>query len=237
MDILITDDIRNHWIFKDDRKFKWWVELNLMADENGEVHMSLSDLSKHWKVDKSTVSRFLAKLSSATLCATIVQHSVQQIRLCRIESYKDVCNTLCNEVATLGANVKESPLSSPSSFSPIPPLSTPPIIPQENYPPPPPRVYAREDIAWDAGKERNLAETFKANQMVALARKFSLGRAEMLQYIEAFLDECQIGNHGHKDVGHFGNHLKNFIEDERAKPKVKQARVTTGSDILKVYNK
>ena len=38
MDILITDDIRNHWIFKDDRKFKWWVELNLMADENGEVH-------------------------------------------------------------------------------------------------------------------------------------------------------------------------------------------------------
>lgn len=132
MDILIQQDIQNSWIFQDAEKFKWWVDLHLMADENGEIRMSLSDLAHRWRTDRSAVSRFLKKLSTATVGATLLQHSVQQIRICRTGCYKGACNTNCNTFATPAATPKESPLSSPSLSSPTPPSITPPIIPQEN---------------------------------------------------------------------------------------------------------
>ena len=101
MDLLIQQDIQNSWIFQDAEKFKWWVDLHLMADENGEIRMSLSDLAHRWKTDRSAVSRFLKKLSTATVGATFLQHQVQQIRICQTGSYKGACNTNCNTFATL----------------------------------------------------------------------------------------------------------------------------------------
>ena len=96
MDLTITKDLQNHWIFQDAEKFKWWVDLHFMADEKGEIHMSLNDLAHRWKAERTKVSRFLAKLNGATVGATLVQHQVQQITLTRTESYKDACNSGCN---------------------------------------------------------------------------------------------------------------------------------------------
>ena len=77
--VLITEDLHKSWIFQDAEKFKWWVDLHFMADENGVINMSLNDLSHRWNADKSTISRFFKKLSGATLGATIMQHQMQRI--------------------------------------------------------------------------------------------------------------------------------------------------------------
>ena len=138
MEIRIDESIHNHWIFQDAEKFKWWVDLHFMADEEGKIYMSLSDLSHRWKAERTKVSRFLSKLSAAPIGATLVQHQVQQITLTRIESYKDERNRECNTCAT----PQRTPPCSPSSFSPTPPISSPPIIPQENPSSP---AHTRED--------------------------------------------------------------------------------------------
>jgi hypothetical protein len=123
MDILLTKDLQNSWIFQDEQKLKWWLDIILMADENGEVHMSLSDLSHRWNADKSKVSRFLKKLNGATLLQHQMQHQVQRIIVCRTGGYKGACNTECNTDCNTFATPQER---SSSSFSPIPPLSSSP---------------------------------------------------------------------------------------------------------------
>lgn len=123
MDILLTKDLQNSWIFQDEQKLKWWLDIILMADENGEVHMSLSDLSHRWNADKSKVSRFLKKLNGATLLQHQMQHQVQRIIVCRTGGYKGACNTDCNTDCNTFATPQER---SSSSFSPIPPLSSSP---------------------------------------------------------------------------------------------------------------
>ena len=111
MNVFITEDFQNSWIFQDEKKIKWWIDLHFLADEDGIINLSLADLSRRWKTDRATVSRFLARLSEKPLCNTLVQHFVQQITISRTTSYKGTCNTSCN---TLVQQQKESPLSSPS---------------------------------------------------------------------------------------------------------------------------
>ena len=70
MDAVITKSVYNSWIFQDPKKLKWWADLHHLADENGEIHMSLSDLSLRWNTPKTTVHRFLSKLASGTIGGT-----------------------------------------------------------------------------------------------------------------------------------------------------------------------
>ena len=138
MEIRIDESIHNHWIFQDAEKFKWWVDLHFMADEKGVVRMSLSNLVHRWKAPKTTVQRFIKKICSEPIGGTKVEQQVEQITLTRIESYKDEWNTKWNESGT----PQRTPPCSPSSFSPTPPISSPPIIPQENPTSP---AHTRED--------------------------------------------------------------------------------------------
>ena len=73
--------------------------------------------------------------------------------------------------------------------------------------------------------------------MMAIGRLYSLDRAQVIRYIEAFLDKCQIGGYGHKDIGHFGSHLSNFIEKEMAKPSAvpAQQQQKKSKNILEMY--
>jgi hypothetical protein len=74
---------------------------------------------------------------------------------------------------------------------------------------------------------------------MAIGRKFSLNRPQVIQFVGAFLDKCQIGDHGHRDIGHFGNHLCNFIDEELKKPKPieqpKARKVIEGQEIFNLY--
>ena len=113
-EILITKSIQDHWIFQDKQKLGWWLDLVLLADENGQIHMSFSDLAKRWNTSKPTICRFFTKLNNETVCETIVKHQADRIMVCKSDGYKVLKNEVRNDCETPRETPKESPLSSPS---------------------------------------------------------------------------------------------------------------------------
>lgn len=200
MDIILTKDIQNHWIFQDAEKFRWWVDLHFMADENGEIRMSLTDLAHRWKAERTKVSRFLAKLNGATVGATLLQHQVQQITLTRIGSYKDACNSECNTFATPDATPQRKPPCSPSSFSPTPPISSPPIIPQEI-----PNPYALTREAEYADKYREEGDNGMWVNVAMMLHLKSVEEAVAL--FGRFVMETQHNGDEHQTYGDFKRHF------------------------------
>lgn len=206
MEITITRDIQNSWIFQDERKFKWWVDLWLLADENGEIHMSLGDLVKRWEAPKTTVYRFLEKLSQNPIGGTKVEHQAEQIAIYSIGSYEGVRNTKRNKSGT----IQESPLS---SLSPTPPISTNPkefINNNLNT-----HTRTREDkIPWEANREKAYKERFVAQGCgMTASRATGKNAAQIMTMIDAFMAKCELGDFGHKDFGHFNNHFLQFIKN------------------------
>lgn len=210
MDALITKDVYNSWIFQDPKKLKWWADLHHLADEKGEIHMSLADLARRWDTNKSTVSRFLEKFSDATLGATMLQHQVQHLTICVRESYKGACNTPCNDSATLDATPQRKVSHSP----------TPPLLSKENYNQSLNNAHAREDkVPWDERKELAFKAQFQAEgRIIASARKTGCDALGINSYLERFMAHCQSVDFGHLNIGHFGAHFNKFVEQEKLKP-------------------
>lgn len=242
--IKIHREITAHWIFQDAEKFKWWIDLLIMAShedykvltkdtlvslKRGQLSVSLSFLASRWGRSKEKVLNFLRLLESDHMIEKYSDRKSTTITICNYDSYQDV--------------TEQTPTTNPTDTRPISDQSPTEYknveeckeINNNNL-----NAHTREErISWDSGRERGFGEQVKASQIMALGRKFSLNRTQMIQYIEAFLDKCQIGDHGHRDIGHFGNHLSNFIEDEIKKPKPieqpKAKRVIEGKEIFNLY--
>ena len=193
MDLIITKDIQNHWIFQDAEKFKWWADLHFMADESGEIHMSLAALVCRWKAPKTTVQRFIKKLCLEPIGGTKVEQQVEQITLTRIESYEDARNTKWNESGT----AQRIPPCSPSSFSPTPPISSPPIIPQEILLS---NAHTRE--AEFVGRYRDEGMWLDVAMLLHLKSP-----AECAALFDRFVKECQHNDERHQDYGEFKKHF------------------------------
>ena len=103
--IKIHRDIATHWIFQDECKFKWWIDLLLMAsfDDNkqlvgdrlvelkrGQMIVSLSYLSKRWGKAKGTILKFLELLESDHMIDRCTDRKVTILTICKYESYQDV---------------------------------------------------------------------------------------------------------------------------------------------------
>lgn len=207
MDILITRELQNSWIFQDAEKLKWWLDLVLMADENGEVHMSLSDLTHRWKQPKTTVHRFLENLRVKPICGTKTERLAEHLTISGIESYKGVRNAYAEQKRN--ADKERSP------FPPAPPLSSKEIINNicDN------NAHARERKAWDERKEISFREQFKAEgRLMASARKLGCDAYGISAWLEKFMAHCQSSDLGHENIGHFGSHFNQYVEKEKSKP-------------------
>lgn len=240
MNVFITEDFQNSWIFQDEKKIKWWIDLHFLANEDGIINLSLADLARRWRTDRATVSRFLSKLSEKPLCNTLVQHFVQQITICKTESYKGSCNTSCN---TLVQHQKESPLSSPSLSSPIPPSITPPIIPQEN---PPSSAYMREEnFALKTGVIATLEEYARKYRKEInwddLAIQNHIKRGQPQEIFEDFMFDQKHNGTDHNDYYDFKRHFLNYLRKRAQALRVEQQskqsekKVISGADIFNVY--
>ena len=244
MNVFITEDFQNSWIFQDEKKIKWWIDLHFLADEDGIINLSLADLSRRWKTDRATVSRFLARLSEKPLCNTLVQHFVQQITISRTTSYKGTCNTSCN---TLVQQQKESPLSSPSLSSPTPPSITPPIIPQEKNSERVACAYTREeDFSLQVGVVATIeryAEQYKTEGMwadVAIINHINIDQAK-----EIFTEFVSIQKHNANEYANFSDfksHFMNFVGKrakaiwaDKSQQQQQPKKVISGKDIFDVY--
>ena len=101
--IKIHRDISKHWIFQDAEKFKWWIDLLIMAShednkllvgdtlidiKRGQLVASLSFLGSRWRVSKRTVMKFLELLESDQMCNRCTHRKVTILTICNYESYQ-----------------------------------------------------------------------------------------------------------------------------------------------------
>lgn len=101
--IKIHRDIAKHWIFQDAEKFKWWIDLLIMAShednkllvgdtlidiKRGQLVASLSFLGSRWGVSKRTVLKFLELLEFDQMCNRCTHRKVTILTICNYESYQ-----------------------------------------------------------------------------------------------------------------------------------------------------
>lgn len=239
--IKIHRDIQQHWIAQDMEKFGWWIDLLLLASyednktfmgnriaevKRGQLVASLRFLAERWKTSKDRVNAFLKLLVQEGMIHKESDKNTTLVTICNYESYQDVQDTFETPSRHL-QDTSETPSRQTKEIQEIQEINN------NNL-----NARTREErVAWIRDREVGFGEQAKAAQIMALGRKFSLTRAQVIQQIDAFLDKCQIGDHGHRDIGHFGNHLSNFIEEElkRMKPIEQPKKVVEGKEIFNLY--
>ena len=240
--IKIHRDISKHWIFQDAEKFKWWIDLLMMASheefktlnknslvtiKRGQLSVSLSFLSSRWGRSKEKVLNFLRLLESDNMIERVSDRKSTTITICNYDSYQDVPE---DTPTTNKTDIRPMSDQCPTEYKNVEECKE---ININNL-----NARTREErVSWEKEREVGFGEYVKANQMMAIGRLYSLDRAQVIRYIEAFLDKCQIGGYGHKDIGHFGSHLSNFIEKEMAKPSAvpAQQQQKKSKNILEMY--
>ncbi len=100
MNIYLTSDIQNHWLWKDPQRFQWWLDLQLQAAteektivyrgqnyicQKGQVFATLSTLAERWKTTRSIVRRFLEKLAQKNMIRHNPGTDMAQITICNSE--------------------------------------------------------------------------------------------------------------------------------------------------------
>ena len=101
--IKLNREISKHWIFKDEWKFKCWIDLLMLANyaenkvdikgvlltcKRGELLYSLDSLSSRWNTNKSKVRRFLKLLESDSMIVLKSEQVTTRITICNYESYQ-----------------------------------------------------------------------------------------------------------------------------------------------------
>lgn len=102
--IKIYRSLRNHWIWKDPEKLKWWLDILLEVNhkdqkvsigfelfdcKRGQSLHSRLEWAKRWKVDKSTVQRFFKLLQDDNMITTENLRKTIRLTVCKYVSYND----------------------------------------------------------------------------------------------------------------------------------------------------
>ena len=110
--IKIHRDIADHWIFQDAEKFKWWVDLLLMASfedkkqlvgdrlmelKRGQIIVSLSFLAKRWNKAKGTILKFLELLEVEQMIDRCADRKVTILTICNYEGYQEGADRLLTD--------------------------------------------------------------------------------------------------------------------------------------------
>ena len=101
--IKIDREITSHWIFKDEWKFRNWIDLltlvnhseqkvnikgTVLTCKRGETLCSLDTLAKRWNCDKSKVRRFLKLLESDSMIVLKSEHITTRLTICKYDTYQ-----------------------------------------------------------------------------------------------------------------------------------------------------
>ena len=227
--IKIHREISEHWIFQDAEKFKWWIDLIIMASheehktvingslaylQRGQLSVSLSFLSARWSRSKEKVLNFLKLLESDQMITRKSDRKMTVITICNYDSYQDV------------------DMQSPTDNRPITDQS-----PTDNRPMSDqcPTEYkngkngeeyinnsipgAREEsVGWEYMAEAALVERFKAQgTAVQMARITGKTPVEIAKLLDVYSANRQMSNLGHKDFSHFCEAFKQAILKEKIK--------------------
>src|SRR5438128_8696285 len=105
--ICLHRSIRDHWIYEDPTKFKWWLDIlmecnhsdqkvsigfDLIECKRGQSINSLLTWSKMWKKDKSTIKRFFTLLERDGMIQTENVKKTTRLTVCNYDSYNSKRN-------------------------------------------------------------------------------------------------------------------------------------------------
>lgn len=244
--IKIYRDITNHWIFQDAEKFKWWIDLLIMAShedyktlsngslvslKRGQLSVSLSFLSSRWGRSKEKVLNFLRLLESDGMIQRISDRKSTTITICNYDSYQD---SLEQTPTTNPTDVRPMSDQCPTEYKNVKNVEE---INNTNT------AHAREgEVVWIASVEQGFAETFKAQgSAIPFARKTGKKPQEVLELLDIYLAMRQLKNKGHRDFNQFVNLFLWSVENNKisipTEAKKKEPKVISGSDIFNVYGK
>lgn len=105
--VKISRDITSHWIWKDDTKFKWWIDMILTVNfkdnkilmgnqliecKRGQSVMSLQQWATRWKVDKNKVRNFFVLLEKDGMILHENLSKTTRITICKYDTYQSIQN-------------------------------------------------------------------------------------------------------------------------------------------------
>lgn len=245
--IKIYRDITSHWIFQDAEKFKWWIDLLIMAShedyktlsngnlvslKRGQLSVSLSFLSSRWGRSKEKVLNFLRLLESDGMIQRSSDRKSTIITVCNYDSYQDTSELIPTTEPT---DVRPMSDQCPTEYKNVKNVEE--INNNTNT------AYAREgDVVWIASVEQGFAEAFKAQgSAIPFARKTGKKPQEVLELLDIYQATRQLKNKGHRDFNQFVNLFLWSVENNKisipTETKKKEPKVISGSDIFNVYGK
>jgi hypothetical protein len=101
--IKLDREITSHWIFKDEWKFRNWIDLltlvnhseqkvnikgTVLTCKRGETLCSLDTLARRWNCDKSKVRRFLKLLESDSMIELKSEQITTRLTICKYDTYQ-----------------------------------------------------------------------------------------------------------------------------------------------------
>lgn len=237
--IKIHREITKHWIFQDAEKFKWWIDLLIMASheefkalvngdlrclKRGQLTVSLSFLSLRWGRSKEKVLNFLRLLESDHMIERKADRKSTTITICNYDSYQDA--------------PEQNPTANPTDIRPISDQSPTEYKNVEECK----EIYntnsARtheERVSWIASTERGFSETFKARgAYLPMGTATGKSGKEILALLDVYMANREVRDMGHKDYNEFVNLFKWHIENGKIKvhdlPQQKKSK-----NILEMY--
>ena len=247
--IKIHREITRHWIFQDAEKFKWWIDLLIMAShedyktvvngdlrclKRGQLTVSLSFLSARWGRSKEKVLSFLRLLESDHMIERKSDRKATTLTICNYDSYQEVL-----EQTPTANRPQTGPISdqSPTEYKNVE-EDKEIYIDLTNAPASRTR---EESPAWDETRESGFVERFKAQGSARLIMR-TTGKSpeDVMRLLDVYLASRQMKDLGHKDFNHFLEAFQHAIKNNKisipvtpAQPKEK--KVISGADIFKVY--
>ena len=243
--IKIHRDITNHWIFQDAEKFKWWIDMILLAShedkktlvggrlvdfKRGQIIASLSFFSKRWGRSKEKVLNFLKLLESDHMIDRCTDQKVTIITICKYEDYQKAEESSPTDVPT-NDNTDSRPMS---DQCPTETKNVEECKRNNNTNP----AYAREEIvSWDSSRERGFYESFKGQgSAIPFGRSVGKTPTEVMGLLDVYMAKRELKNKGHKDYNEFVSlflwHVENkkvsLPVEEKARPKNR-----TNADMLR----
>lgn len=220
--IKIHREITKHWIFQDAEKFKWWIDLLIMASheeyktlvngdlkslKRGQLTVSLSFLSSRWGRSKEKVLNFLRLLESDHMIDRKADRKSTTITICNYDSYQDV-----PEQTPTANQTDVRPISdqSPTEYKNVEECKE---IYNTNS------ARTREGkVSWVSSTERGYYDAFKARgAYVPMATATGKSGKEILALLDIYMASREVKDMGHKDYNEFVNLFKWHIESGKIK--------------------
>lgn len=238
--IKIHREITRHWIFQDAEKFKWWIDLLIMASheeyktlvngdlkclKRGQLTVSLSFLASRWGRSKEKVLNFLKLLESDHMIERKVDRKSTTITICNYDSYQDV-----PEQTPTANQTDDRPISdqSPTEYKNVEEC-------KEIYNTNSARTHEGKFISWDAAREREFYNSFKGRSAyLPMATAVGKSGKDVVALLDVYMATREVINRGHKDYNEFVSLFKWHIENNKIKLH-EQPQQKKSKNILEMY--